>query len=84
MNQKSTSPGGWLRITAKSDGRDKREKGTDMLKAVKESVHRMASHLQLVSDEGNHKGTARAGDESNGVGERGDASAGGWCSRGSA
>jgi hypothetical protein len=41
-----------------------------MLKAVKESVHRMASHLQLVSDEGNHKGTARAGDESNGVGER--------------
>ena len=47
-----------------------------MLKAVRESVHKMTSHLQLISgylemedyakaleDEGNHKGTARAGDQ---------------------
>ena len=69
-----------------------------MLKAVKDSIHRMTSHLQLISsylemkdyikgageDEGDHKGTARAGDESNGASKRGDDRAGGWGGRGSA
>jgi hypothetical protein len=66
-----------------------------MLKAVKESVHRMASHLQLVSGylemEDNTKALGKTRETikelhalSNGAGERGDDSAGGWCSRGSA
>jgi hypothetical protein len=69
-----------------------------MLKAVKRSVHRMTSHLQLISsylemtdytkalgeDEGNDKGNARAGIESNGAGEPGDGRAGRWGRRGSA
>jgi hypothetical protein len=57
-----------------------------MLKAVKESVHKMTSHLQLINGylemedyakalgktRETIQGTARAGDESNGAGQRGD------------
>jgi len=69
-----------------------------MLKAVKETVHRMASHLQLISaylemedyaralgkTRETIKGATRAGNESDGADKRGNDRAEGWGGRGSA
>ena len=68
-----------------------------MVKTVKESVHRMTSHLQLISGylemkdytralgktRETIKGTARAGNKSNGAGESRDDRAAGWGGRSS-